>query len=670
MANILGSLGAAAYNLGAFGQALAAVQNNVGNATTPGYARQRVFLEALPFVVSGGLSGGVKIARVESVRDRFLDFQVIAALQRKTHFEKLAQTLTQIEPLFPISGELSIGATLDNFLNSFQALSASPGDFNLREGVLQAARTAANAIRTSYNGLTSQRATLDQEARGVVDEINSLAAELVAVNRTRAQIGAFSAGESATATRLTQILERLGELVEYRLVTQEDGSLTVVLPGGEPLVAGAFAFPLTAFPTGPRLEIRSAQGNDLSGSIGGGQLGAVLAARNQNIPRYLAQLDQLAGTLADAVNGQLARGVDLAGQPGKPLFQYTSQAFTGAGRTAGDVGATTPAPPVSVTLNFTGGVTGTITAILDSFFVAAAPPSGLASGDTVTVNFSSADGAINTSITTAPLTAGDATAVLAARLNDQTALNAQLAGKISFRDEGGLLKAVLSDSAGQGFTFTASASNPGFRSGLESGGTLGGHSAQEIVDALNAQVALDANLSAAGVRFSVADGEVRVDGSVSFTFTAADSASGTGFASGLGGTFTAGGSPAAATFAAAPLGNREIAAGTGFPAGNENALALARLASEPLVAGFTFTQFYARVVFGVGEDTRQATSAFTTQNQILLEAQNLRDALSGVSLDEEAVRLVEFQRAYEATSRVIAVLDSLADEVIRLLRSR
>jgi flagellar hook-associated protein 1 FlgK len=669
MANLLGSLGAAAYNLGAFGQALAVIENNVGNATTPGYARQRAILEALPFFAGGGQSGGVRVSHVETIRDRFLDFQVIASLQQKTYFEKLAQSLSQVESWFPLTGELSLGTAVDGLFHSFQELSASPGDFNLREQVLRSARDVAAAVETAYRGLTEARATLDQEAQGVAAEINGLADELVELNRARARLGAFSAGESATAARLTQLLERLGELVDYRLVTQQDGSLLVALPGGTPLVAGVFAYRLTAVPTGPRLEIRDQEGNDISGDLGGGQLGAILAARNGNLPGYLAELDQLAATLADAVNGQLAEGLDLAGLPGQPLFQYVSSAFTGSGRTAGTAGASTPAPPVSVTVSFTAGVTGAIAAALDSFFVASTPPAGLASGDTITVNFESADRTVRTSITTAPLTAGDTTATIATRLNDQVALNPLLAGRVSFADEGGNLKLVLADTAGQGFTFSAATSDPGFTSGLEAGGSVGGHSAREIAAALNAQVALDAGLSAAGIRFTAAGGEVRLDGNVPFTFTATDSPGGTGFVSGLGGTFTAGGSPAAATFAVTDLASREIAAaGPNSPGGNENALALGRLASQALGGGFTFTQFYARAVFQVGEDARRAAVAFTTQNQILLEAQNLRESLSGVSLDEEAARLLEFQKAYQATSRVIGVLDSLVDEVMGLLR--
>jgi len=669
MANILSTLQAAAGTLGAFQQGLGITQNNIGNATTPGYARQRIFFQALPFIVSGGQAGGVRVARVETLRDQFLDFQVVSSLQKQNYFEKLSLTLTQIEPSFPLSGENSIGGSADALFHAFQALSTSPGDFNLRQQVLTSARTLATSIRNAYTVLTDQRATLDQEAVGVINRINSLGQEIVELNRTLLQPG-LQTDQSAVRTRLTQVLEELGTLVDYRQITQQDGQLAIVLGGGgTPLVTGVFAYPLAVSPTGPRLEVLDQQGNDVSADIVGGQLGAILQARNTNIPSYLSQLDQFAATIAETVNEQLAQGRDLAGVAGKPLFQYTSLAFTGAGRTAGTAGAATPAPPVSVNVAFAGGVTGSITANLDSFFVAAAPPAGLAAGDTVSVTFTSADQTIRSTITTTPLAAGDTTAVIATRLNDQIALDSDLAGKITFVDEGGVLKIVESDTVGQGFTFTARTSNPAFTSGLENGGTIGGHSAQEIAAALNAEVVLDPALLAAGVRFLAVGGEIRLDGNVSFTATVTDNAQGTGFLSGLAGVFTAGGSPAAGTFAVTNLSNREIAAaGPNSPNGNENALALARLAARPLAGGFTFNQFYSRLVFQVGQEGNQAQVSLTTQREILLEAQNLRDSFSGVSLDEEAARLLEYQKAFQATARIITVIDSLAGEVISLLR--
>ena len=209
----------------------------------------------------------------------------------------------------------------------------------------------------------------------------------------------------------------------------------------------------------------------------------------------------------------------------------------GSGRTAGTTWSSTPATPVSVQVDFTNGLTGSITADLNSFFVAAGAPSGAGAGDTISVTFVSEDNLINETITTAALAGGEDAAAAAILLNAQITGNANLNGKVSFSDEGGKLKLVVSDTAGQGFTFTSS--NTGtVVTGLEAGGTVGGHSAEEIAAALNVQVALDQSLVSAGVIFTAQGGEVRVKGNTKFDITGTDAAQATGFVSGLSGTQT------------------------------------------------------------------------------------------------------------------------------------
>lgn len=106
---------------------------------------------------------------------------------------------------------------------------------------------------------------------------------------------------------------------------------------------------------------------------------------------------------------------------------------------------------------------------------------------------------------------------------------------------------MQSDTLGVGFTFSSS-STGGLTSGLETGGSTSGQSAEEIAAALNARVALDSQLTTAGITFTTVDGEVQVDGKVNFEFTAIDFDRGTGFASGIAGTHLVGGDSSANIF--------------------------------------------------------------------------------------------------------------------------
>ena len=53
---------------------------------------------------------------------------------------------------------------------------------------------------------------------------------------------------------------------------------------------------------------------------------------------------------------------------------------------------------------------------------------------------------------------------------------------------------------------------------------------------------------------------------------------------------------------------------------------------------------------------------------MLTQAQAVREQTSGVSLDEEATRLIQFQRAYQASAQLLSVLDQLTGTVINLLQ--
>ena len=125
---------------------------------------------------------------------------------------------------------------------------------------------------------------------------------------------------------------------------------------------------------------------------------------------------------------------------------------------------------------------------------------------------------------------------------------------------------------------------------------------------------------------------------------------------------------AASSLAVTSIAPGELAAASvGAPGGNGNALALWALGNSPLLNGFTFTTFYGNLAATVGRDVSNATDSQSVQSQLLAQAKANRTSLSGVSLDEEAVRLVEFQRAYEATAKLVNVLDQLSQDTINII---
>jgi flagellar hook-associated protein 1 FlgK len=125
---------------------------------------------------------------------------------------------------------------------------------------------------------------------------------------------------------------------------------------------------------------------------------------------------------------------------------------------------------------------------------------------------------------------------------------------------------------------------------------------------------------------------------------------------------------AAMTLDVNPLTPDQIAAALpGAADGNGNALALAQLANAKVVNGYSFAQFYGGVAGHVGRDLSNAEDDTTTNQQLLTQAQSLRSHLSSVSLDQEATNIIAFQRAYQATSKLVSVLNDLTDTVIHIL---
>jgi flagellar hook-associated protein 1 len=108
------------------------------------------------------------------------------------------------------------------------------------------------------------------------------------------------------------------------------------------------------------------------------------------------------------------------------------------------------------------------------------------------------------------------------------------------------------------------------------------------------------------------------------------------------------------------------AAGTAatLPGGSDNAVALADIFKTPLSGGRTAAETYGDIVGSVGQRKSAIAQSMETQQAIREQIQAMREAVSGVSLDEEMVSLTKFQRAYEAAGRVLSTVDQLMQDLI------
>jgi len=105
---------------------------------------------------------------------------------------------------------------------------------------------------------------------------------------------------------------------------------------------------------------------------------------------------------------------------------------------------------------------------------------------------------------------------------------------------------------------------------------------------------------------------------------------------------------------------------------NTIAQAVANLASHTFATPAdsidgTFGQYYSKTVTDLGQALTTATAHVTSQTSIATLVKSQRDSVSGVSLDEEMADLIKYQRAFQASSRIISILDQLLDTVVNRL---
>ncbi len=124
----------------------------------------------------------------------------------------------------------------------------------------------------------------------------------------------------------------------------------------------------------------------------------------------------------------------------------------------------------------------------------------------------------------------------------------------------------------------------------------------------------------------------------------------------------------AATLSVNPLTPDQIAAALpDAPGGNGNALALAQLANATPVDGSSFDDFYGQASAKIGTDLADANASVSTDQQLLTQSQTLRNNISGVSLDQEATNLITYQQAYNATAKMLSVLNDLTETLMEVI---
>ena len=338
MSSILSTLLMSAGAMSAFDRALQVTQNNVANASTPGYADQTQTLIAQEFNPQAGASGGVLAGEVQNSRDEFAEQAVRQQTGLLGQANQNVDSLTALQSNFDISGDTGLPSALNNLFQAFSAWGQTPNDTNAQQSVIDQAGNVAQAFQQTASGLTAVAQSTNLQLQQTVDQVNQLVGQLAQFNSQVMQGDHNDAGLDA---QVHSDLEQLSSYVPFTATSQADGSVTILLNGQTPLLIGAqqykIAFNLQqsadgTYPNGPPLaHIVASDGTDVTAGITTGQLGALLNTRNQVLPTYIGSSDQagdlntMAKQFADRVNQLLESGTQTDGTAGIPLFTYASQ---------------------------------------------------------------------------------------------------------------------------------------------------------------------------------------------------------------------------------------------------------------------------------------------------------------------------------------------------------
>lgn len=299
---------------------LGVTSHNVANSSVEGYTRQRLVLTTRQARFAGRvmINGGVTVAGVERVADRFVTRHIQAQITQQSYYQTLQQQLGEIETVFNEADDQNLAAAFNGFFDGLSQLSTQPESYGVRLTTVQAAELLTSRLRS----MRQQLGIIDRETRVSigyeVDRVNGLLQRVAALNGQIAAGVHIGSNVSSLQDERQQVLEDLASSLGASVFVAPDESTANVSLGGVPLVLGAEATRLEVDSTGIHVV-----GSTTNLSVDGGALGALLEMRDGALPRYTNHLDTIAAALIANFNPVHAAGFGLNGSTGDDLFVGT-----------------------------------------------------------------------------------------------------------------------------------------------------------------------------------------------------------------------------------------------------------------------------------------------------------------------------------------------------------
>lgn len=640
--------------------ALQTVGQNIANANTPGYSRQSVELANAAGQLSGsGFFGkGVDVTTVTRAHDIFLTRESLMATAVSSMDQARSTQLSQLQRVFGLGAE-GLGYAANQFLNAMVDVSTHPSDPSARQSALSSAGEAASRFNAAGEQLDALQAGITMDLKTAVASVNQLTQKIADLNGRISMAQGTGHAPNDLLDQRDQLVSQLSQYVQVSSILAPDGSIGLFIGGGQRLLLGNTAQKLAVLPDPydpSRAQVGLVETNGTlvldPNSLAGGSIAGTLQFQNVDLQDARNMVGQLAAAYASEINKQQSLGLDLTsaqGSPGSPLFSFGAPQALPAVTNARAVGG---AFVSSVGLTITDA-----TQLKASSYALVADPAGTPGSYQLT------------------------------RLSD------------------GMTQLVVNGDVVDGFKITLSATPPGATDRyLLQPVTRAANGMARILDNLNGLAAASpvtgtvgaanqgtgtiASLSAvlpstdpsvianvrADISFTSSTGNYSynlVDRSTSLVV-----ASGTGtWAPGQpitlnGFQLTLNGVPKS--------GDTFTVDKTTLPgANNGNALAFMTIRDKIIVGrqlqldgsltgGANITDTYASAMSEVGVRVQGATTKANISSAVATSAEKARTNQSGVNLDEEAARLMQFQQSYQAAAKVLQVAQTIFDTLLQV----
>ena len=314
---------------------------NIANATTQGYTRQRLETSAAapvrPTLFSTGTRSGegVLVQGIARLGDAHLEARVRITAGAAGYTSVRAQAYSALEDGLKEPGTTGVSDSLQKFWAGWQGVSNQPEKDAPASALLAAAGQLTSRIAAGYREVEQQWATVRSSATGLVAEVNDAAAQVADLNRQIRSSVAAGAPANELVDRRTTLTATLAGLTGATVRDNPDGTADVLL-AGNPLVAGTTARALQV--TGPiqlggagAVQVEWTHRPGAPAGVESGELAATLsllapAEAGGALAQAADGYDTFAATLADQVNALhsgTGKGPFFAHQPGRPAASLT-----------------------------------------------------------------------------------------------------------------------------------------------------------------------------------------------------------------------------------------------------------------------------------------------------------------------------------------------------------